>query len=142
MDRMKRTLLVVTALSAAMMTTAGLAQAPAASSPPPAAAPAEQPAAKAPAPQAVEAKIALIAFEDAVLATNEGQRVLQEIQKKYEPKKTAIESMSKEVDTLKQQYQTASATLSDADKAAASEGDRCEGEGIEPSSPGYGVDLL
>jgi outer membrane protein len=114
MDRMKRTLLTVTALSAAMMTTVGLAQAPAASAP----APAAQPAAKAPAPQAVEAKIALIAFEDAVLATNEGQRVLQEIQKKYEPKKTQIESLSKEVDTLKQQYQSASATLSDADKAA------------------------
>jgi outer membrane protein len=105
-----------------MMTTSGLAQAPAASAPSAPAAPsspAPQPAAKAaaPAPQAVEAKIALIAFEDAVLATNEGQRVLQEIQKKYDPKKAEIESLSKEVDTLKQQYQSASATLSDADKA-------------------------
>jgi outer membrane protein len=115
MHRMKRVFLVVGALGAGMMTTAGVAQAP------PAAAPAPPPAAAAAAsvpPQAVVAKIALISFEEAVLATNEGQRSLQEIQKKYQPKKAEIDSLSKEVDTLKHQYQSALATLSDADKAA------------------------
>jgi Skp family chaperone for outer membrane proteins len=115
MHRMKRIFLVASALSVSMMTAAGMAQAPAAAAPPPS----TQPAAKAAAvaPQAVVAKIALISFEEAVLATNEGQRVLQDMQKKYLPKKAEIESLSKEVDTLKQQYQSAQATLSDADKA-------------------------
>lgn len=115
MHRMKRTFLAVSALSAGMMTTSGMAQAPAAAPPAPTAqAPA---AAAAVAPQAVPAKIALISFEDAVLATNEGQQILQAIQKKYEPKKAQLDALSKEVDTLKQQYQSASATLSDTDKA-------------------------
>jgi outer membrane protein len=112
MHRMKRIFLIASALSAGMMTTAGVAQAPQA---PPAVPPATTAAPVA--PQAVVAKIALISFEEAVLATNEGQRVLQEIQKKYLPKKAEIESLSKEVDTLKQQYQSAPATLSDADRA-------------------------
>ena len=117
MHRMKRIFVAASALSAGMMTVVGAAQAPPAASP--AASPAVPPTATAAsvAPQAVQAKIALIAFEEAVLATNEGQRALQEIQKKYLPKKADLESRSKEVDTLKQQYQSAPATLSDADRA-------------------------
>ncbi len=116
MHGMKRTFLAVTALSAGMMTASGMAQAPAVSSPPaPATAPAAPAAAAA--PQAIPAKIALIAFEEAVIATNEGQRALQELRKKYDPKRLELESLSKEVDTLKQQYQSASATLSDAERA-------------------------
>jgi Skp family chaperone for outer membrane proteins len=113
MHRMKRIFVAASALSAGMMTSVGVAQAPSA------AVPAASPAATAAsvAPQAVVAKIALIAFEEAVLATNEGQRALQEIQKKYLPKKAELESRSKEVDTLKQQYQSAPATMSDADRA-------------------------
>ncbi len=77
------------------------------------------------------AKIALISFEEAVLATNEGQRAIQEIQKKYQPKKAEIDSLSKEVDTLKQQYQSAVATLSDADKAARLKAIDTERKGVE-----------
>jgi len=93
------------------MTTAGIAQT--------AAAPA--PAAAAPAavePQAIPAKIALVAFEQAVFATNEGQRAVQEIQEKYKPKKDQIDVMSKEVDSLKAQLQSAPATLSDEERAS------------------------
>ena len=117
MHRMKRIFVAASALSAGMMTAVGVAQAPPAARP--AASPAVPPAATAAsvAPQAVVAKIALIAFEEAVLATNEGQRALQEIQKKYLPKKADLESRSKEVDTLKQQYQSAPTTMSDADRA-------------------------
>jgi outer membrane protein len=68
-------------------------------------------------PQAIPAKIALVAFEQAVFATNEGQRSVQDIQTKYKPKKDQIDVLSTEVDTLKKQLQSAPATLSDAERA-------------------------
>ncbi len=112
---MNRTLVLVSALGAGLMTTAGMAQTPAAPAP---ATPATQPAAEAPVtPQAIPAKIALVAFEQAVFATNEGQKAVQDIQAKYKPKKDQIETISHEVDSLKKQLQSAPATLSDADRA-------------------------
>src|SRR5216684_1661522 len=113
---MNRTLILVSALGAGLMTTAGMAQTPAAAPAPP---PATEPAAPAPVtPQAIPAKIALVAFEQAVFATNEGQKAVQDIQTKYKPKKDLIDSLSHEVDSLKKQLQGAPATLSDADRAA------------------------
>ena len=107
---MNRTLTLVSALGAGLMTVAGIAQAPQ---------PTTQPApAAAVAPQAIPAKIALIAYEQVAAATNEGQRSIQEIQKKYEPKKAQIDSLSTEVDSLKKQLQAAPATLSDSDRAS------------------------
>lgn len=73
-------------------------------------------AAAAAAPQALPAKIALVAFEQAVVATNEGQRSVQEVQKKYEPKKAQIESLGNEVESLKKQLQALPATASDDDR--------------------------
>ena len=111
---MNRTLILVSALGAGLMT-AGMAQTPAASAPPatePAAAPAPV------TPQAIPAKVALVAFEQAVFATNEGQKAVQDIQTKYKPKKDQIDTLSHEVDSLKKQLQSAPATLSDADRAA------------------------
>lgn len=108
---MNRTLTLLSALSAGMMTTVATAQTAA-----PAAAPTTQ--AAAPAPQAVPAKIALVSFEQAVFATNEGQRAIAEINKKYEPKKAQIAAQSEEVDTLKKQLQSAPATMTDQDRAA------------------------
>ena len=69
-------------------------------------------------PQAIPAKIAIIAFEQGVIATNEGQRAVADIQKKYEPKKDAIEALSTEVDSLKKQYQALPANISDEERAA------------------------
>jgi outer membrane protein len=116
---MNRNLVLVSALSAGLMTAAGMAQTPATSTPPasqPAAA--AKPAAEAPVtPQAIPAKIALVAFEQAVFATNEGQRAVQDIQTKYKPKKDQIDVLSTEVDSLKKQLQAAPATLSDAERA-------------------------
>jgi Skp family chaperone for outer membrane proteins len=112
---MNRTLVLVSALGAGLMTAAGMAQTPAAPAPPP---PASQPAAEAPVtPQAIPAKIALVAFEQAVFATNEGQRAVQDIQVKYKPKKDQIDTLSTEVDSLKKQLQSAPATLTDAERA-------------------------
>jgi Skp family chaperone for outer membrane proteins len=107
---MNRTLVLISALGAGLMTTAGVSQTAAAPTPATAA-----PAAVA--PQAIPAKIALVAFEQAVFATNEGQRAVQQIQDKYKPKKDQIDTLSKEVDSLKAQLQSAPATLSDEERA-------------------------
>lgn len=106
---MNRNLALVLAIGAGLTTTAALAQAPAAATAPS--------APVAPPPQAVPAKIALIAFEQGVFATNEGQKTVQDIQKKYEPRKTQIDALSTEVDSLKKQLQSAPATLSDDERA-------------------------
>jgi Skp family chaperone for outer membrane proteins len=112
---MNRNFVLISALGAGLMTTAGLAQTPAAAPVPPP----TEPAAPAPVtPQAIPAKIALVAFEQAVFATNEGQKTVQDIQTKYKPKKDQIETLSHEVDALKKQLQGAPATLTDAERAA------------------------
>ena len=69
------------------------------------------------APEAIPAKIALVAFEQAVFATNEGQRATQDVQEKFKPKKTQIDTLAQEVDSLKKQLQSAPATLSDEERA-------------------------
>jgi outer membrane protein len=118
--------LVLAAFIAGLLPIAAVAQAapaapqpaaPAAAAPaaPAASAPAEQPP---PAPTAYPAKIALIAFEQAVLQTNEGQQTLAEVQKKYVGKKQQLDALAAEIDTLKKQLQAAPATLSDAERAA------------------------
>ena len=113
---MNRTLVLVSAVGAGLMSVTAMAQATGAQAP---ATPAPQSAAApAAAPQAIPAKIALVAFEQAVFATNEGQKAVQEVQKKYEPKKAQIDSMAQEVDSLKKQMQSAPATQSDADRAS------------------------
>jgi Skp family chaperone for outer membrane proteins len=106
---MNRTLVFATALAAGLASTQLFAQAP------PAAVP-SAPATSVP-PQATPAKVAIIAFEQAVVATNEGQRAVQDIQKKYEPKKTQIDALAAEVDNLKKQNQALPANTSDEERA-------------------------
>ncbi len=67
-------------------------------------------------PQAIPAKIALIAFEQAVFATNEGQKAVQDTQKKYEPQKAKIQAEETEVDSLQKQLQSAT-NISDDERA-------------------------
>ena len=113
---MNRTFVLATALATGLAASSLLAQttthAPATARP---AAPTAQAEVK---PEAIPAKVAVIAFEQGVVATNEGQRAVLDIQKKYEPKKTAIDAQSAEVDSLKKQYQALPATLSDEERAA------------------------
>ncbi len=92
--------------------------APAATAPTQQAAPtaAQAPAAVAPTPY--PAKIALVAFEQAVYATNEGQRSVEELRKKYQPQKEKMDALAADIDSLKKQLQSAPATLSDAERAA------------------------
>jgi Skp family chaperone for outer membrane proteins len=108
---MNRTLVLATALASGLAASSLFAQSPAKATPAPAA-----PAAPV-APQAIPAKVAVIAFEQGVVASNEGQRAVAEIQKKYEPKKANIDTQSAEVDSLKKQYQALPATLSDEERA-------------------------
>jgi len=96
---MNRNLTLLTALGA------GLALAPFAFAQAPAAAPAP-----AVAPVAMDAKIALVNFEQVVLASNEGQVVTANTQKKFEPRKNEIEKLAADVDAMKKQ---ASGTMTD-----------------------------
>jgi len=106
---MNRNLTLLTALAAALVSPLAIV---------PAAVAQAAPAAAAAAPQAIDAKVALIAFEQAVFACNEGQVAAQGVQKKYEPKKAQIETLAGEVDSLKKQLQAAPATLPDEERAS------------------------
>jgi outer membrane protein len=112
---MNRNLFFATALATGLAASSLLAQTTNA----PATTHAAAPAAEAQVtPQAIPAKVAVIAFEQGVVATNEAQRATLEVQKKYEPKKNDIETRSAEVDSLKKQYQALPATLSDEERAS------------------------
>jgi len=108
---MKRTLVFATALAAGLVTSTLSVQAVAQATAP--AAPVA-----APAPQAVPAKIAIFAFEPAVGATNEGQRAVADIQKKYEPKRASLEAQNNEIESLKKQLQALPATAPDDERAS------------------------
>jgi outer membrane protein len=114
---MRSHIAVLTAFLAGVIPAGVFAQAPAAPQPTPEA-PVAAPASKAVAPTAYPAKIALIAFEQAVISTNEGQRTLADVQKKYEPQKTKIEALATDIDNLKKQLQSAPAGQTDEQRAA------------------------
>ncbi len=113
---MNRTVALVTALAAGMTSAAGLAQTAGPQAPATAPAPAT---AHAPvALQVVPAKIAVIEYEQATAATNEGQRALQALQKKYEPQKNQLQGLQIEIESLTKQLQSAPATMTDEERAA------------------------
>lgn len=62
-------------------------------------------------------KIAAINIEGAIFASNEGQRDLSALQKKFEPKSTELKSKNEELDALKKKLTTQSASLNDESKA-------------------------
>lgn len=65
--------------------------------------------------EAIPAKVGLIAFEQAVFATNEGQQALATVSKKYEPQKAKIQAEQTELDSLQKQLQSAT-NISDEDR--------------------------
>ena len=105
---------LVSALAAGVMATAGMAQTAGPQAP---ATPASAPAAPPP-PQAIPAKIALIEFEEAAAATNEGQKAVADLQKKYEPQRAKLEALKTEIDSLTKQLQSAPASMTDEEKAS------------------------
>ena len=72
----------------------------------------------APATSAGPAKIAVISFQMAVAQTNEGQRDFADLEKKYEPKRAELKSLSDQIDGMKKQLQAQSATLSDTERTS------------------------
>ena len=66
------------------------------------------------------AKVAVIAFQAAVTQTNEFQRDFADLQKKYDPRRQQIKSLTDEVDTLTKQLQAQGAQLTDAERVSRS----------------------
>ena len=81
-----------------------------------ASAPAESPALSGAPAIPVNPKIAIIAFQQAVAATNEGQRNFAQLRVKFEPKQTQLKTESDEIDSLKKQLQDAGANLSEQER--------------------------
>jgi len=109
---MNRTLIIASALAVSLASSTLSAQVPAR--------PATQQPAAAPAPVvpvATPAMIAVIAFEEAVVSTNEGQKSMQAVQTKYEPKRRQLEAQNTEVENLQKQLQALPANASDEDRA-------------------------
>lgn len=102
---MKRSLALVLTLASGLALSAA-AQTPAApaASAPPAAAP------------ATPAKIAVIAFQQAVAQTNEGQRDFADLQKKYAPKEASLKTLSDEIDKLTKELQDQGTSLSEVER--------------------------
>src|SRR5215470_5928364 len=78
---------------------------------------AQSTAAAAPATSSGPAKIAIIGFQEAVAQTNDFQRRFADLQKKYEPKRTQIQTLNTEIASLQKELQAQSATMTDADRA-------------------------
>jgi outer membrane protein len=76
------------------------------------------PAGAAPAAPAGPTKVGIIFFEPALAATNEGQRDLNQLRTKYEPRQAQLKTLSDEVEALKKSLQTSGSSLSDAERAA------------------------
>ncbi len=95
---MKRTF-VSTALLAVILTMSAVAQAGAAK---PAA---DTPSTSTAAPTG-PTKVGIIEIQQVIAATNEGTRDLEALQKKFEPKRTELQNLSAEVDSLQKQLTT------------------------------------
>lgn len=64
-----------------------------------------KPEAAAPAPAVTPSKIAIIQFQNAVLATQEGRKVAAEMKAKYDPRKTALDKRQAELAAMQQKLQ-------------------------------------
>lgn len=65
-------------------------------------------------------RVGVISFQAAVTQTNEFQRDFTDLEKKYEPKRQELKTLTDQVDTLKKQLQTQGDTLSDAERESRS----------------------
>ncbi len=99
-----------TGVGSIALSSRALAQAPSAPTP------ADSTAAAASVP--ASAKVAIIAFQQAVASTNEGQRNFAQLRVKFEPKQAQLKSQSDEIDSLKKQLQDAGANLAETEREA------------------------
>jgi outer membrane protein len=70
-------------------------------------------AAQDPAPTGVAGKIGLISIQQAILATGEGKQAMDQLQKKYEPRRAQLQRDQDSINQLTDQLQKQGATLSD-----------------------------
>ena len=113
--------ILLAALVTGLVPVSAVAQAspelPATPTPAPAASPAADAPKPPPPPTAFAAKIAIVEFEQAVIATNEGKRALDEIKTKFLPKQTQLEALNTEIVGLQKQLQGAPSTMTDEERA-------------------------
>ena len=62
-------------------------------------------------------KVAVIAFQPAVVSTNEGRAAIAKLQQKFAPKRAELKAMDDQINTLKKALQADGATLSAAERA-------------------------
>lgn len=105
---MKRNLIAASLLAAALSITAS------AQTTKPAAAPAAPAAAAAP---AGPLKIGIVQFELAVYKTNEGQREVADMQKKYQPRRDKLEAENNEIQAMQKDLQAKGETLAEDERA-------------------------
>jgi outer membrane protein len=68
-------------------------------------------------PLVLPTKIGTINIQSAIVATNDGQRDLQVLEKKFDPKKNELKSLSDEINSLKKQLETQGPKLNDDTRA-------------------------
>lgn len=105
---MKRSLFMVAALAATFAVGANAQTSQPPSAPVPESAPE--------APTGVT-KIAVIAFQPAAMATNEGRAAIAKVQQKFAPKQAELKTLNDQIDTLKKQLQADGSTLSPDERA-------------------------
>jgi len=103
---MKRSLSLVCVLASGMGVAAIAQAAPAKSDPAPSA------------PVAITGanKIAIIQFQGCVTQTNEFQRDIADLRKKYQPQESKLQADNQEIETLKKQLQDGGSTISDVER--------------------------
>lgn len=71
-------------------------------------------ASSAPAASALAStKVGIILLNDALIATNEGQKEFGELQKKFEPKQAELKNLNDEIDSLKKQLDAQGSKMND-----------------------------
>lgn len=101
---MKRLSVAVAALAATTFTAGALAQ----TSQPPSA---PSPASSSAVPTGAK-KLAVIAFQPAVMSTNEGRQAIEKIRQQFEPKQAQLKALNDEIAALKKKLQAGGSTLS------------------------------
>jgi outer membrane protein len=69
-------------------------------------------------PAVGEAKVAVIAFQAAIGKTNEFQRNLADLQKKYEPRRNQLKTLNDQVDSLTKELQDQGTQLSESERVS------------------------
>ena len=70
------------------------------------------------APPTSPTRIGIVSIQSAIVGTNDGQKSLQVLEKKFDPKRNELKSLSDEIDSLKKQLETQGPKLNDEARAS------------------------